>query len=267
MIDFFDTFINNWEFFLLLFLRISGLIFSSPIFGRTNIPNIVKIGYCSCIALLFFMSAPQITEQMAAFNYGGDILLFILLCVKELLFGVVLAYVLNLFFQMLAFTAGQMIDMQMGFGMVNVFDVQSNLSIPMIGNFLNIIMLLVFFAARGYEQLLRIMALSIEQIPIGGATFNPQIGWVALQLFVEVFLLAVIVAMPIIGAGLLGEACFGILMRMVPQMNAFSIGIPVKIILGFLVLLALIPVYVNYMPQLFEQMFAGLEQMFATLTG
>ncbi|WP_066683547.1 flagellar biosynthetic protein FliR [Christensenella intestinihominis] len=267
MTEFFGAFFSNWEFFLLLFLRVSGLIFTSPIFGRNNIPNIVKIGYCACIAVLFFMSIDQIAMQMTAFDYGGDILLLILLCIKELLFGMVLSFVLNLFFQLISFTAGQMIDMQMGFGMVNVFDVQSNLSIPMIGNFLNLLMLMVFFSIRGYEYLIRIMALSIEKIPIGGVTFNPQIGWVALELFIQAFLLAAIVAMPIVASGLLGEACFGIMMRMVPQMNAFSIGIPIKIILGFLVLFAVIPVYVTFMPQVFDQMFAGMEQMFSTLTG
>ncbi len=226
----------------------------------------VKIGYCACIAMLFFTSMPQLTEQMKAFQYGDDVLLYILLCIKELLFGLVLGYVLNLFFQ-LTFTAGQMIDMQMGFGMVNVFDVQSNLSIPMTGNFLNLIMLLVFFAVRGYERLIRIMALSIDYIPIGGVTFNANIGWVALQLFVEAFLLAIIIAMPIIASGLVGEACFGIMMRMVPQMNAFSIGIPIKIILGFLVLFAIIPVYVAFMPRVFDSMYDGLERMFATMIG
>ena len=111
------------------------------------------------------------------------------------------------------------------------------------------------------------MRISIEKIPIGDVAFNPNIGLVALQLFVEAFLLAIIVAMPIIASGLLGEACFGIMMRMVPQMNAFSIGIPIKIILGFLVLFAVIPVYVAFMPQIFDKMYAGLEQMFAALGG
>ncbi len=219
-----------------------------------------------CIAVLFFSTIPQIEEQRQALNYGDDTLLYIFLCLKELLFGMILGYVLNLFFT-IAFTAGQMIDMQMGFGMVNVFDVQNNLSIPMVGNFLNIIMLLVFFVVRGYEQLLRIMYISVVKIPIGDVVFNPNIGLVALELFVQSFLLAVIIAMPIVASGLLGEACFGIMMRMVPQMNAFSIGIPIKIILGFLVLFALLPVYVAFMPQVFEQMFAGLERMFNTLTG
>ncbi len=266
MLNFFEEFIANWEFFLLLFLRVSALIFSSPIFGRRNIPNIVKIGYCACIAMLLFSATPIIAEQMSTFSYGDDIFIYILLCIKELLFGMVLGYVLNLFFQ-LTFTAGQLIDMQMGFGMVNVFDVQSNLSIPMIGNFLNIVMIIVFFAIRGYERLFHMMAISVQYIPVGGVEISASIGLVALELFVDAFLLAVIVAMPIIASGLLGEACFGIMMRMVPQMNAFSIGIPIKIILGFLVLFALLPVYIAFMPHIFDVMYEGLDQMFATMIG
>ncbi|MGI6152255.1 MAG: flagellar biosynthetic protein FliR [Christensenellaceae bacterium] len=254
--------VYNWDYFLLLFLRVSGLIFSSPIFGRRNIPNTVKIGYCACIALLFYTGIPE----LAPISYGDDIFIYILLCVKELLFGVVFGYVLNLFFT-LTFTAGQMIDMQMGFGMVNVFDVQSNLSIPMTGNFYNIIMLVVFFMVDGHHKLVQIMYASVIKMPIGSVTFNPAIGLVAAELFVEAFVLAAIVAMPIIGSGLLGEACLGILMRVVPQMNAFSIGMPMKVILGFIVMFAVMPIYVPFTTYIFDQMYVGFDRMFATMTG
>lgn len=261
----FETFLNNWEFCLLLFLRISGLIFSSPIFGRNNIPAIVKIGFCGSIAIMLVASAPSVAAQMEVFDYAGGVLGYVLLCLLELLYGLVLGYVQNLFFQLIAFTGGQMIDMQMGFGMVNVFDVQSNLSVPMMGNFFNLLLLMVFFETRSYEFLIRIMVLTVTEIPIGTTDITPEIGLVALQLFVEAFGLAVVVAMPVVGAGLVGESCFGILMRVVPQMNAFAIGIPVKIILGFLVIFAVIPVYVAFAPQIFDRMFAALELMFATM--
>ncbi|WP_413815497.1 flagellar biosynthetic protein FliR [Christensenella hongkongensis] len=65
--DFFTVFAQNWDFYLLLFLRVSGLIFSSPIFGRRNIPNVVKIGYCICISLLFLQSIPQMTRSSTFF--------------------------------------------------------------------------------------------------------------------------------------------------------------------------------------------------------
>lgn len=258
--DIFATLFSDWDFFLLLFLRVSGLIFSSPIFGRKNIPNVVKIGYCACMAYVFYTAVPQMQEL----NYNDDILIYVLLCIKELLFGLILGYVLNLFFT-LTFTAGQLIDMQMGFGMVNVFDVQSNLSIPMVGNFLNIVMLVTFFAVNGHHRLIQILYVSVVKMPVAATVFDPNIGWVAAQLFVEAFLLAVIVAIPIIASGLLGEACLGILMKVVPQMNAFSIGLPMKVILGFMVLGAVIPIYVHFTSYIFDQMYLGIDRMFTML--
>ena len=66
------------DYFILLFLRVSGLIFSSPIFGRRNIPNTVKIGYCASIALLFFVDvAPKATVSY------GSLFAFVLLCGAE----------------------------------------------------------------------------------------------------------------------------------------------------------------------------------------
>jgi flagellar biosynthetic protein FliR len=204
--------------------------------------------------------------QTQPLNYNDDLFLFILLCVKELLFGMVMGYVVNVFF-MLTYTAGQIIDMQMGFGMVNVFDVQTNISVPVTANMLNIVMILSFFAVNGHHRLYYILYESLEQIPIGAIVINPNIGWIALQLFIEAFILAVIVAMPIIGSGLVGEACFGILMKAVPQMNAFSIGIPIKMLLGFLVLAAMMPFFVRFTNTVFDQMYTGLDRMFAALTG
>ncbi len=58
-----------------------------------------RIGYCACIAAMFYLSMPQAQEL----DYNGDLLLYVLLCVKELLFGMVMGYVVNVFF-MLTYT-------------------------------------------------------------------------------------------------------------------------------------------------------------------
>lgn len=257
-----NTWLANWDYLLLLLLRVSALIFSSPIFGRRTIPVIARIGYCACIAYLFFVSIPQ-TQPL---DYNNDLILYVLLCVKELLFGLVLGYVLNVFFT-LTFTAGQLIDMQMGFGLVNVFDPQSNLSIPMVGNFLNIIMILVFFAMNGHHRLIQILYLTVVRIPIGAVEFSPNLALVAVELFSQTFLLAFSIALPIVISGLLGEALMGVITRSVPQINVFAIGLPLKVVLGFVVLLAMLPVYVSFLPQVFDQMYVGLDNMFATLMG
>lgn len=248
----------NVDYFILMFLRISGLLISSPIFGRRNIPNMLKIALCLLITYITFAANP-----------GGSVLYgnaagFILLCIMELLFGMVLGFVTTLFFSLVQ-TAGQVMDMQMGFGMVNVFDVQSNISVPVTGNLLNAVMLITFFGVNGHLRLIHIITSTFGHIPVGGVSLNPVIGLVALEVFALAFLLAVNVAMPLIASGLLGEVAMGVLVRAIPQMNVFVVGIPIKIAIGFLMLLLILPVFVFFTDTLFNQMFVSIDKMMAGL--
>ncbi|MEI6100392.1 MAG: flagellar biosynthetic protein FliR [Eubacteriales bacterium] len=256
------TWFANWDYLLLLLLRVSALIFTSPIFGRKNIPVIARIGYCACITYLFFITMPH-TQPI---DYHDDILLFVLLCVKELLFGLVIGFVLNLFFT-LVFTSGQLMDMQMGFGIGSVYNPQNNINVPMVGNFLNLIMLIVFFAMNGHHRLIQILYLTVVKIPVGQVSFSTNITWVAVELFVQTFALAVSIALPIIISGLLAQALLGVMVRSVPQINAFAIGLPLEVMIGLVVLLAMLPVYINFLPSVFDQMYIGLDNMFGALMG
>jgi flagellar biosynthetic protein FliR len=247
---------THLDIFILIFLRASALIISSPVFGRRNLPNIIKI--CFCILLTYVLFTAY--NNMPQVKFDG-ILEYAILCIKELLFGLALGYVTTLFFS-IAQTAGYIIDMQMGFGMVSVFDVQSNISVPMTGNFLNIVLLITFFGVNGHLQLIRILQATFSKIPVGTVTLNPQIGMTALEVFVLAFVLAINVAMPMIASGLVGEVIMGFIVRAVPQMNVFVVGIPLKILLGFMILLLVLPVFVSFSDTLFQQMYLAIEKMF-----
>ena len=245
----------NLDYFILIFLRVTALIVSSPVFGRRNLPNTLKICFCILLTYVIFTAYTNVPQ----IKYNG-ILEYALLCIKEMLFGLVLGYITTLFFS-IAQTAGYVIDMQMGFGMVNVFDVQSNISVPLTGNFLNIILLVTFFGVNGHLQLIRILHTTFRQIPAGAVALDPNIAMTALEVFVLAFVLAINVAMPIIASGLLGEVIMGFIIRTVPQMNVFVVGIPLKIILGFMVLLLVLPVYVSFSDTIFREMFNAIEKM------
>ena len=247
------------DFFILTFVRVTALIVSSPIFGRKNIPNILKICFCLLITYIIFSS----TKQVKVVEYR-NVFEFALLIIKELLFGMVLGYVTTLFFSIVQ-TSGQVMDMQMGFGMVNVFDVQNNINIPITGNLLNIVLLITFFSVNGHLRLIQVVDSTFSIIPVGEVVLNPLIGVVALEVFALSFLLAINVAMPMIAAGLLGEALMGVVVRAIPQMNIFVVGIPLKIILGFLMLLLILPVYVYFTGTIFDQMFLSIDKMIAGL--
>ena len=221
---------SNTDYFVLVLFRVGGLVFTSPVFGRTQVPTKVKIGLSAALGYLLFVLLPP----SAQLEYNS-LLEFALICISELLIGIALAFVTNIFFA-LNFVAGQLIDMQIGFGIVNVYDPQNNTQIPMMGNLLNLIMLIVFFAVNGHYRLVQIVYIAADKLPVGNLVFSPNIGMVALEIFSMSFLLGVMVALPVIASALIIEIGFGALIRTVPQINMFVIGIPAKLLVGLIVM-------------------------------
>jgi len=188
---------------------------------------------------------------------------YLFLCGGELLLGMALAYVTNIFFSLTAFTAGQLIDMQIGYGIVNVFDAQNNTQVPMMGNVLNIMMILLFFVVNGHLRLIEMLYLTVDRMPIGTLVFSPAIGLTAAELFMRSFLLGVMMALPIIASGLTIEIAFGMMMRAVPQIHMFIIGIPLKMLVGIILFILTIPIYATFSERVFSELFIGVEKMFA----
>lgn len=247
------------DLFLLMFIRISALIVSSPVFGRKTLPNIIKV--CFCLAMTYVLFAANMNSARLEYN---SLLEFAVICIKELLFGLVLGFTTTLFFTLVQ-TSGHYIDMQMGFGMVNVLDVHSGASVPITGDLLNIVLVIAFFGANGHLKLIYILGSTFTQIPVGTVALNPIIGMSALEVFILAFLLSVHVALPLIASGLLGEVAMGFITRAVPQVNIFVVGIPLKILLGLMMLLIVLPVYVGFTDVIFDRMFESIDTMIAGL--
>jgi len=250
------------DYFILIVLRMSGLVLASPIFGRVNVPIIAKIGLVTSLSYLMFSIFPQ----TVAIHYT-TLLGFTFLCAGELFLGMALAYVTNVFFSLTAFTAGQLIDMQIGFGIVNVFDAQNNTQVPMMGNVLNIMMILMFFTVDGHLRLVEIVYLTVERMPMGTLVFSHMVGWTTLEIFTRAFMLGVMMALPILASGLTLEIAFGMLMRAVPQIHMFVVGIPLKMLIGLIVFSVTIPAFAGYSMRVFDELFLGVEKMFANFIG
>lgn len=249
---------GDWEYALLLFLRVTGLVFSSPIFGRQNIPVRVRVSFSLAVAGAMLFAAPVQSVPVEG------VVSFVLICLTEFVFGVVLGFVTTMFFA-LTYTAGNLMDMQMSFGMVNVYDPQAGAQVPVTGNMYNIILLLVFFAVGGHLRLVETLYLTVARVPVGTVALSPELGVAALEAFSRTMVLAMNVAMPFVASGLLIEVAMGIIIRSVPQMNMFVVGMPLKVFIGFFMLLLVMPVYVRFTPQIFDEMFDTIEAMFSMM--
>jgi len=252
------TILMSADYFILLIMRMSGLVLSSPIFGRVNVPIIAKIGLAASLGYMMFTIFPQEVGIQYTTLIG-----FLLVCAGELLLGMALAYVTNVFFSLTAFTAGQLIDMQIGFGIVNVFDAQNNTQVPMMGNVLNLMFILIFFSVNGHLKLIEMVYLTFERMPVGTLIISPGVGITVVEIFLRAFLLGVMIALPIIASGLTIEMGFGMLMRAVPQIHMFVIGIPLKMLVGIMLFIVTLPIYAGFSERIFNELFLGLEKMFA----
>lgn len=251
-----EEILGHWQFFLLVLVRMTGLFTLSPVYGRSNIPVPLKVGFTLLLTFIMVQLVPPVI--LPQFD---SIFSYMLLVLSELLVGLTLGFVTTLFFSVV-FTAGQMIDTQIGFGMVQVYDVQTNVPIPVAGSLLNLVLLQCFLAVDGHTRLVAILFDTFAAAPVGQVVFRPELAMAMVKYFSQCFILAVNVAMPILASGLLAEAALGIIVRSAPQMNVFVVGIPIKIILGLLLLAVTVPVFATFTSTLFDRMYEAIRTVF-----
>lgn len=242
--------------FFFMFLRISAIFTVSPVFGRRNVPSAAKIGLSLLLTGILITVYPLVEG-----NENINLIEFFMICLNQLIIGLMMGIVTTCFFATAA-VAGQIIDIQIGFSAASAFDPQYSTQISITGNLLNNIVLICFFLANGHHMLIRLIGESFRLIPVGAFSIKPQTAIIFTEIFIKTFIISIQMAMPVIAASLLSEVIMGVLMRLVPQLNFFVVGFPIKIGLGLLVLLTMIPVFVNSCSGLFDNMFNAVERIF-----
>lgn len=244
--------INGIEIFLLVFVRMTGLFVVAPIFGRRNMPAYLKIGFAFFSALILVNTTALQTVQ-----YDDSILGYAFLVMKEFLIGLSMGYVAYLTYTAI-YIAGEVIDMQIGFGVVNVLDPISNIQVPISSNVYFIISMLLFLSMGGHHMLIRALFDSFTSLPPGKAVFSAEISDSVLGIFGTVLATGVRIAAPVVATVLILEVALGTISRMVPQMNIFVIGMPLKIIIGLIMITITIPMFISVMQTVFELMETGV---------
>jgi flagellar biosynthetic protein FliR len=240
--------------FLYVAARMSGFILFNPILGRRNIPGIFRAG------MVLVMSVFVVSVSAPAVQVPTGIVELCVRLLLELALGFMLGMVLEFFFY-IPQLAGQMVDTQMGMTMNQIYDSgsQSNLSVTSV--LLNVLMTLLFFAANGHHTMLRIMLTSEQLVSYGGVHIGTEVLNNLLQLFVECTLLAVKLSLPILAAELIGQLGMGILMKVIPQINVFSINIELKVLIGLVLLFLLINPFSEFLLQAESTMLDALQQV------
>ncbi len=245
--------------FLLFFLsNYFVFLWSRLFFSGRNVPAQFKIGISVFVAFIAFVGAG--TQSPVAMDS-----MYVLLIIREILVGLCLGFVAYMFFTIVQI-AGSFIDIQIGFGIANVIDPMTGTQSPVIGNLKFMVASMLFLSLNGHHYLLEAIMRSYEWIPLNNETFakfyGGQISDFMVKSFSSVFALSFQMAAPLIVAMFLTDVGLGLLARVAPQFNIFVIGLPVKLLLGLIMLVLLFPGYESLFSNIFAKMMESIKSYF-----
>ena len=255
-------FFDNIDVFLLIIVRLLGFFIILPVLSGSNIPLMVRTLLAMSMAYIIFSSTLVIHV-----HYYPTILGFGMLAAGEFITGFLMAYVVYIVFSVL-FLVGQMIDMQIGFSMVSVLDPITQIQVPIAGNLLFMTMGVMLVQSGGLHSFISALFFSYDVMPIGHTVIinNASIINSLLLLMADYFVMGVQIAMPIVGSLLILTIALGILVKSVPQMNIFVVGIPIKLLLGLIIFFFIIPVFSQVYDELFAKATRALINMIRNLS-
>lgn len=248
---------GRWTLLLYILMRMSGFVIFNPILGRRNFPGIFQAGMILVL-----------TWTVSGFTAGTvpmprNLLEFALRLLLELALGYLVGIVMQFFMYLIPQQAGELLDSQMGMTMSKEYDPSSQSSMSVTSTLLTIMMILLLFMENGHLTLLRILLTSGDIVPYGTVSLGTDVSSAVAELFVSCMLLAVKLVLPILAAELLGQIGMGILMKVIPQINVFSINIELKILIGLGLLMLFMAPINNYLLDAERQMLAAVRQFMA----
>lgn len=249
----------NYTLLMLIFLRMTGCIFFNPILGRRNLPNVIKVGLTLMLTLFTYGLTPDRSLEIHSF------LVLFVSGLKELLVGFMVGYIIQLFLSVIVM-GGEMSDLQIGISMAKVYDPQSDISMPLSASLINAMYLLMFFTANAHLTLIQVFVRLGAVVPYGDS-LHPSaslFGGLA-ALLGQMLVYAVKLSLPMVAVQLVGEIGTGLMMRAVPQLDVFTVEIQLKLILGFLILMILVPPYAAFLERMTTLMFDKISSLYAML--
>ncbi|RJS95162.1 flagellar biosynthetic protein FliR [Salinisphaera sp. Q1T1-3] len=261
MIDFTSGQLVGWVMSIFWpFVRLLAFVSTAPLFGENMVPRRIKIALA---ALLAFVIAPTLgpIPDVPPLSIAG-----VWLVVQQVMIGAALGLVMRLAFGVVQST-GEFIGMQMGLGFASFYSAALGANTMVLGQLLNTFAMLLFLAFNGHLILLDILARSFTLLPIGVDELHGDGWWLAARTGGILFTAGVSLALPLIATLLTINMAMGILNRASPQLSIFSIGFPMTLLAGLVVITFLIPDLGAFLHRLFDTLFERMLSVVGALAG
>ncbi|MDP2301424.1 MAG: flagellar biosynthetic protein FliR [Ignavibacteria bacterium] len=230
--------VNDFVIMLMIFIRISSAVFTSPLYSSEGIPATAKIFLAIIIAYVIFLTLDReaITVSISGWS------LFVS-GIKEVLTGLLIGFMLNFVFWGISY-AGTLIGFEVGLTMADVFNPTAQTNNNVIGEFIYLGATVIFFLINGHHYIIRALAYSYTIIPIGEFGVSESLLNLLVKYTATIFIIAVKIASPIMVSFFLLHIAEGVLARVIPQMQVFFVVQPIKIGLGLTIVAIVIPLYI-----------------------
>lgn len=238
--------LNAWlAAFFWPFFRILALVASAPLFGARGIPATAKVSLAFFLAMLVSPLLPPM-PQVAPASMPG-----LLILIQQLIIGYSMGLAMRMAFSAMEM-AGHIVGLQMGLGFATLFDPQNSTQIPILGQFLGIMAMLLFLAFNGHLMMIAALVESFNTLPVGLS--EASLSWKALALAGgNIFSWGLLLALPVLAALMMTNVALAVLTRAAPQLNIFAVGFPITLGVGFIVLAFSLPYFLPQFSGMVEQ--------------
>ncbi|UCF86168.1 MAG: flagellar biosynthetic protein FliR [Desulfobacteraceae bacterium] len=217
-----------------------------PLFGSKNLPVLLKGGLLLSISIVLF---PIL--KLDHIPFFTEVIPFCLEVIGEIILGVAIGLSVRLLFAGIQL-AGQLAGFQMGLAIVNVMDPQTSAQVPILAQFNNLIAMLVFLAINAHHFFLRAIVESFRIVPPFEFRFSYSLMEQLMMLGSNMFIIAVKIGAPIMATMLITSVALGLIARTVPQMHIFIVAMPLKILIGLLLLSLTVPYFSAFLREVFN---------------
>jgi len=229
MLQLTDAQIGAWvASFVLPLVRVTALLMAMPIFGTTLLPRRIRLYVAVAITVVIVPGLPPM-PQVEAISLQA-----LMLVAEQIIIGTLFGFSLQFLFQVFT-VAGQILAIQMGMGFASMVDPTNGVSVAVIGQFFTMLVTLLFLSMNGHLVVLEVITESFTTLPVGGGLLTAHL-WDVVVRMGWVLGAAVLLVLPAIAALLVVNIAFGVMTRAAPQLNIFSIGFPLTLVMGMVIL-------------------------------
>ncbi|MEK9149572.1 MAG: flagellar biosynthetic protein FliR [Candidatus Desantisbacteria bacterium] len=254
-----DILVLQFEKFLLVLARISGLFFTAPLFSSPNIPYPIKAGL---ILLISLVVAPISIGFIG--NPPENMIALAILVTSEILIGLLIGLFAQFIVSLFAIS-GEFYSVPMGFAISNIYDPMSETEQPVIGQLIGLFGLLVFVTIGGPQTILYALISSFKSVSLFSLSQANIVSVSVIEIFCKMFTTALSIAIPMIAVLFLVNLSLGLLSKAAPLINVMVVGFPITVIAGLITLFFIFPVLYSVTLSIFDGLFIDIDQLLTRL--